>query len=426
MEPSPKCKNIFVPGNATELKPGGSRVDVVLWNLFGRDIILEPHTKVGIVSAANKVPLILIFDVLEENVQDNENDESVQCQSAQAESPESELRQTEIDPEEILQKVDLLGTTGWNSTEWQDTYNLICEYACIFSWDDLDLCKTSIVKHSIKLTDPIPFKEHYRCIPPRMYEEVKAHKQEMLDIVAIHPFNSPWASAMVLVRKKDGKLRFCVDLRKLNVQTLKDAYSLPQIDEMLDCLNGTVWFTSSDLKSGYWQVEMEEDCKALTAFTIRSLGFYECDRMAFGLTNALAMFQQSMQSCLGNLHLQNCIIHLDNIIIFSKTPKEHLGRLRAIFEQIKEAGLKLKPLKCECFKWQLTYLGHAVSEKGIQMDCKKVEAIQKWPIPTNITKVCSFLGFTNYYHRFTKKYPQVAKSLYINFWWECGKKAKSN
>ena len=132
--------------------------------------------------------------------------------------------------------------------------------------------------------------------------------------------------------EKDGKLLLCIDLRRLNAQTIKDAYSLPWIDEMIDCLNGTVWFTSLDLKSRCWQVEMKEDCKALTTFTFGPLGFYECDRMPFGLTNAPATFQCLMQSCLGNLHLQNCIIYLDDIIRFSKTPKEHLGRLRAVFE----------------------------------------------------------------------------------------------
>ena len=266
--------------------------------------------------------------MLEKNVQDDEDDESVQCQCTQAELSGLELRQTEMDMEEILQKVDLSGTTDWNATEWQEVYSLICEYACIFLQNDLNLGKASIIKHSIKLTDPTPFKEHYRCISPGMYEEVKTHIQEMLDIGAIHPSNSPWASAVVLVWKRDGKLRFCIDLRKLNAQKVKDACSLPQIDETLDCLNGAVWFTSLDSKLGYWQVEMDEVCKALTTFTIGPLGFYECDRMPFGLSNAPATFQQLMQNCLGNLHLQNCIIYLDDITIFSKTPKEHLGRLR--------------------------------------------------------------------------------------------------
>ena len=202
---------------------------------------------------------------------------------------------------------------------------MICEYACIFSQNDLDLGKTSIVKHLIKLPDPMSFKEHFRCIPPRMYEEVKAHIQVVLDIGAIHPSYRPWANAVVLVWKKDWKLRLCVDLRKLNAQMVKDAYSLPQIDQTLDCLNGTVWFTSLDLKLGYWQVEMEEDCKALTAFTVRPLGFYECDRLPFGLTNALTTFQQLMQSCLGNLHLQNCIIYLDDIIYIFQNTKRTLG-----------------------------------------------------------------------------------------------------
>ena len=181
---------------------------------------------------------------------------------------------------------------------------------------------------------------------------------------------------------------------------------------MLDCLNGAEWFTSLDLKSGYWQVEREEDSKALTVFTVRPLGFYECERMPFGLTNAPATFQHLMQSCLGNLHLQYCIIYLDDIIVFSKTLEEHLVRLQAIFEKLKKAELKLKPSKCEFFKKELTYLGHVVSKNCIQIESKKVKAIWKWPIPTNVTEVHSFLGFTKYYHRFIKKYAQVAKPLY--------------
>ena len=157
---------------------------------------------------------------------------------------------------------------------------------------------------------------------------------------------------------------------------------------------------------------MEEDCKALTAFTVIPLGFYKCERITLGLTNAPTTFQHLMQSCLGSLHLQYCIIYLDDIIVFFKTPGEHLDRLRAIFEQVKKAELKLNPLKCKFFKQELTYLGHVESTNGIQTDSKKVEAIWKWPGPTNVTEVHSYLGFTNYYHRFIKKYAQVAKPLY--------------
>ena len=192
---------------------------------------------------------------------------------------------------------------------------------------------------------------------------------------------------------------------------IKDAYSLPQIEQTLDCLNGTVWFTSLDLKLGYWQVEMKEDCKALTAFTLRPLGFYECERMPFRLTNAPTTFQCLMQSYLGNLHLKYCIIYFDDIIVFSKTP-EHLDRLRAVFEQLKKAELKLKPSKCKFFKQQLTYFCQVVSTNGIQTDSKKVQAIQNCPIPTNVTEVHGLCGFTNYYHRFIVKDAQVAKPLH--------------
>ena len=134
---------------------------------------------------------------------------------------------------------------------------------------------------------------------------------------------------------------------------------------------------------------MEEDSKALTAFTVRPLGFYECERMSFRLTNAPApaTFQHLMQSCVGSLHLQYCIIYLDDVIVFSKTPEECLARLQAVLEKLKKAELKLKPSKCEFFKQEPTYLGHVVSKNGIQTDSKKVKAICKWPVPTNVTEV---------------------------------------
>ena len=164
-----------------------------------------------------------------------------------------------------------------------------------------------------------------------MYDDVRAHIQEMLDIGAICKSHSPWASTVVLVQKRDGGLRFCIDLRKLNEWTIKDAYSLPWIDETLDSLQGSQWFSSFDLKSGYWQVEMDEESKLLTAFTVGLLGFCECKRMPFRLTNAPATFQRLMDTCLGDLNLHWYIIYLDDIVIFSKDPASHLKRLKAVF-----------------------------------------------------------------------------------------------
>ena len=292
----------------------------------------------------------------------------------------------------LFEKVDLLGTKEWSSEDQEKVKELFMEYGQLFALDDLDLGHTLIVKHKIELDDYKPFRDRYRQILPHQYEEVRKHLKEMLETGAIWKSNSPWASAVVLVSKKDGSLRFCIDLWKLNAQTIKDAYSLPRIEETLDCLGGSIIFTSLDLKSGYWQVEMDEASKPLTAFTIGPLGFYECERMPFGLTNAPTTFQRLMESCLGDLYLNWCIIYLDDVIVFLKTPKEHIERLRGVLHKLFLAGLKLKPKKCEFFKLKIAYLGHIFSAKGIETDPKKVEAVRNWTVPKTVTD-----GFTNYY-----------------------------
>ena len=311
----------------------------------------------------------------------------------------------------LLQKLDLSGILQWTTEQQKQVHNLFLEFSNLFTLDLLNLGKTSIVKHKIRLNDYTPFKERYRRIPPHMYEEVKKHLRDMLDIGAIRKSNSPWASVVVLVRKKDGSPQFCIDLRRLNARTIKDAYSLPHIEETLDCLGGAHIFTSLDLKSGYWQMKMDEASKELTAFTVGPLGFYKCDRMQFGLTNAPATFQHLMESCLGDLHLNWCIIYLDDIIVFASSPEEHIRRLRGLFQKLAEAWLKLKPSKCEFFKSCINYLGHVVSADGIECDPKQIEAMKNWPVPETVTDVRSFLVFTNHYRHFIEGYAKIAKSL---------------
>ena len=152
---------------------------------------------------------------------------------------------------------------------------------------------------------------------------------------------------------------------------------------------------------------MDEDSKEFTAFMVGPLGFYECDRMPFGLTNAPATFQRLMESCLGDLHLNWCIIYLDDIKVFAENPDEHIKRLRGVFQKIADAGLKLKPSKCEFF----SYLGHIVSAGGIECNPKKIEAVKNWPVPRTVTDVHSFLGFTNHYRQFICNHARIARSL---------------
>ena len=289
-------------------------------------------------------------------------------------SDNTEKTSIEDDGSWILNLIDLSGLEDWPEKLQQEAKEMLKRNAKVFSKDDMDMGRTNLVKHHIKLTDPVPFKESYRRIPPQMYDEVKAHIQEML------------------VRKKDGRLRFCIDLRRLNNRTVKDAYSLPKIESILDSLIGAQIFSTLDLKAGYWQVEMAEECNAYTAFTCGPLGFYECDTMPFGATNAPATFQRLMHDCLGDLNMNWCIVCLDDIIIFSDTKKEHLKRLEAVFQKLITAGLKLKPSKCHFFREEIEYLGHVVSGKGISTNPKKVEAVAKWPTPQTVYDVRSFLG----------------------------------
>ena len=405
-----------VPSYKT-FKRGGNRVTIGLQNLTQEKIILKKGIKITRVSAANIVPPMLVPDLSTDRNELEYMHNGVDSESI----PEykkldsQEVKKPEPTPERLdnlFSKLDLSGIQEWSEDLQQKVHDLVVKYQHLFALNDLELGKTAKVKHEIKLSNPVPFKDRYHRIRPHEFEEVRNHLQDMLKVGAIRKSVSLWASPVVLVQKKDGLLRFCIDLRKLNSRTIKDAYSLPRIEESLDCLNGAIKFTSVDLKAGYWQVEMEESSIPYTSFTVGPLGFCECVRVPFGLSNAPATFQHLMESCLGDYHLKYCIIYLDDIIIFSKTPEEHINSLGKVFQKLDEAGLRLKPGKCELFQDRLEYLGYVVYIRGIETSPKKIAAILNWPQPQNITQVRSFLGFCNYYRKFIRGYAQVAKPLY--------------
>jgi len=281
----------------------------------------------------------------------------------------------------------------------------------VFSKGPNDIGRTDLIKHKIVLEDDKPFKQPYRRIPPGRYEEVRQHLKEMLDSDVIRESDSPYSSNVVLVRKKDGSLRFCIDYRLLNSKTRKDAFMLPRFDDIIDTINGSKYFSKLDLRFGYWQVEMEEEDKPKTAFSVGKLGFYECNRMSFGLTNAPATFQRLMEKCMGEMHLREVLIFLDDILIFSRTFDEHVQRLEAVFSRLAEHNLKLKPSKCEFFKTSVTYLGHVVSEQGIETDPEKTSSVESWPVPKNVKELRQYLGFVGYYRRFIKDFAKLTQPL---------------
>ena len=214
--------------------------------------------------------------------------------------------------------------------------------------------------------------------------------------------NSPYSSNCVLVRKKDNSFRFCLDFRLLNSRTRKDAYMLPRFVDTVDLLVGSIYFSNLDLRSGYWQVEMAEGDKAKTAFSVGNLGFYECERMPFGLVNSGATFQRCMEKCLSGLLLHECLVFIDDILVFSDTFESHIERLASVFQRLEAHGLKIKGAKCEFFNNSVTYVGHIISEQGIATDPEKTSSITSWPFPTNNTQLRSFLGTAGFYRRFIK------------------------
>ena len=186
---------------------------------------------------------------------------------------------------------------------------------------------------------------------------------------------------------------------------------MPRIQEALESLVGTGHFSCLDLKSGFWQIKMDEALKQYTTFTVGNLGFFECDRMPFGLCNALATFQWLMQNCMGELNFIYCLIYLDDLIMFSWTAEEHLHRLCVVFDHLREYNLKLKPSKCSLFQEEINYLAHQVSKKGVQPSNINVKAITKYAPPQTYTEIRAFLGLVGHYRQFIKGFTQIAQPL---------------
>lgn len=324
----------------------------------------------------------------------------------------TEASQQHPETEEEFFNLFNLEDTDLDTDQTQKLRNLLLEYQDIFSRNDLDIGHTSTVKHRIDLVDEVPFKQRHRRIPPSMFQEVKDHLRQLLEGDIIRQSNSPYSSSVVLIRKKaTGKLRFCIDLRELNNRTVKDSYALPRLEEILDQLQGSTYFSSLDMRSGYYQVELEEQHKPRTAFTVGPLGFYECNRMPFGLTNAPATFQRLMERCMGELYLKECAVFLDDILIYGAGFDMALDRLKHVFSKLRAHNLKLNPEKCRFFQRRVKFCGHVVTENGVETDPAKIEKVAQWPTPSNAEQVREYLGFTGYYRRYIKDYAKIAKPL---------------
>ena len=273
-----------------------------------------------------------------------------------------------------------------------------------------DLGHTSVLTHSIDTGTASPIRQHPRRLPYAFREEVHSQVTDMLHQGVIQPSSSPWASPIVLVKKKDGKYRFCVDYRKLNAVTKKDAHPLPRVDDLLDALKGSVMFSTMDLRSGYWQVSMEPKDREKTAFVTPD-GLWEFCRMPFGVSNGCATFQRAIEIVLSGLTYETCLCYFDDIIIPSSNLQEHCEHLSAVLTRFQQHNLRVKASKCSFGASQVLFLGHVVSAKGVHTDPKKTEAVSQLCEPKNVEQVRSFLGLAGYYRRFIPKFATLSAPL---------------
>jgi hypothetical protein len=358
-------------------------MNVQVANLTKTMIIIHPNQKLATISRLNRNQV----DVLNQ----------LETKPIQTLSPTA--------PPEI--EFDLTNTTLTQQQE-DAIRKLIHSFSDIFRKQN---GRTNMLRHRIEL---IPGSKPYNS-PPYRYAPVKRQVieqniEEMKEEGIIEPSKSPWASPVVLAPKKDGSMRFCVDYRKLNTMTTRDAYPIPRIDDTLDSLQEAKFVSTLDLRSGYWQVEMDKESRQKTAF-ITHKGLYEFNVMPYGLTNAPATFQRLMDIVLAGLKWQCCLVYIDDIVIYSSNFEQHLIDLRNVFLALREANLTLKASKCCFCRKEMKYLGHIVTQDGIKPDPALIKAVAHFPQPKTIKDVQSFLGLSGYYRRFIRNYSKIAEPL---------------
>jgi hypothetical protein len=327
--------------------------------------------------------------------------------------PQKQAVKSIIDP---ISKIDW--SKSVTTAEQRDKLvSLLKQYSDVFARDENDLGCTNLLEHKIVLTGPAPPPIPARRLPEVVKPEVYRQIGVMSENGWIVPSCSPVSAPIVVVPKKGAQFgtpagtRICVDFRALNAVTKPDSFPMPRIDEALDALGGSKWFSSLDLQSCFWQIPLSKESQELTAFS--TLGQqWQFKVMPFGLRNASATAQRLLQMVLSGLHWSQALVYIDDILIFSKTFDEHLVHISNVLSRLRKAQLKLKPSKCHFGMNEVPFLGHIVSSEGVRPDATKIEAIVKYPVPKSQKELHTFIGMITFLHDYVPQFATVAAPLY--------------
>ena len=327
------------------------------------------------------------------------------------------VRVDEIDNERKRKLLEMMEMTGiCDREEGARLKDFLVEHHEAFSIDPGERGESDLVRMEVDTGDATPRRQPVRRLPFALRQEVARQLKDMQQSGVIQPSSSPWASPVVMVRKKDGSHRFCVDYRLLNAVTKPDLYPLPRIDDLLDQLGKSQYFSTLDLASGYWQIRVHPNSIEKTAF-ITPQGLFEFRVMPFGLKNAPSVFQRLMSRVLMGLNPEDgpdfVAVYIDDVLIFSRTLTDHIQHLKLVITRIQEVGLKLKPTKCHFVRREVEYLGHIITPDGLMPTPKLTKSVMEFPVPRNVREVRQFLGLSSYYRRFIPQFAHIARPLHV-------------